>query len=376
MCTSGNIGYPISAPISLTSGLYQSVSDTFPIKFKLGSRNTPPIFSTTSTATVDEPTRGSSSTITYNEIVYTLKSAQIVAPVNQSFMLVNSDATVAEFMLTFQTDSQTDQKYIFVVIPLINQDTSTTGESPYFRALAGQSTDGPFSLDQCLPSLSNREFVSYITCLNPNPVKTLVMIFHKGCFLSTLTHTALLSSLNPRTAWPTFLPPTDVILPNYSITSPAPAFTADMFTNTVIVSTLTARESGIVSTRKDNINAYTCVPLDPDLDILGSHITIDTATGKTKPMKALLDERDALREMENSLSPLTPKQIETAVGIFLGALAVLLFFSALGFFMIKKASVEGAVPVVTPNWLFQLPSVMITALLFCLTGFFIGAYMR
>ena len=167
-------------------------------------------------------------------------------------------------------------------------------------------------------------------------------------------------------------------------------FTLEQFNSSVVVSTLSSKAStGSATSRINNVNNYTCVPLDPDLDILGGKLTIDTTTGKTKPMIALLDERAAIRDMENSISPLTPKQIETIVGIFLGALAVLLFFSGIGFFMIKRAEVSAAAnaknavaaasaiaAVTPPAWVFQLPSSISIALLFCLVGIFIGTLVR
>ena len=393
MCTTGTIGYPILAPNSITQTIYDGLRDTFPIEFKFKARNSLPIFSTPATATIDEPSQGSPApTITYNELVYTLSRAQIVAASNKSFMLTNQSSTIADFVLTFQTDyaipaTSSIQKYIFVVIPLIQQDSSSTGESPYFRALSGQSVDGQVSLDQCLPAQVNREFVCYSTCLNPNSVRTLVMIFRKGCLLSSTTLTKLGAStfgISGGTVWPTFIAPTDTILAGPM------TFTLEQFNSSVVVSTLSSKAStGSATSRINNVNNYTCVPLDPDLDILGGKLTIDTTTGKTKPMIALLDERAAIRDMENSISPLTPKQIETIVGIFLGALAVLLFFSGIGFFMIKRAEVSAAAnaknavaaasaiaAVTPPAWVFQLPSSISIALLFCLVGIFIGTLVR
>jgi len=296
---------------------------------KWGKLTTPPGFTIAASGSLD--TSEDSSTIEYQGTVYDIQSAKITAPSHKTWIVPdkNTDLNTLDLFITFQSrDSTSTTKYIFVVLPLIN-DVNAKNPS-YLGRLAGDKVDnkdipGPFSFEDVLPLAGNRNYAYYSTSFTVTE--------------SSLTKSALtLVFYNGRTVMPSTLNALNIIA-NFEGTNTFPAYTLPIELTASTDKTISSFPSGAgVSTyttplanRTDLTKAYNCVPLDPDTDIKDGKIQFDATSSEIVPLNKIIDERDKVRlnELEGQISK--KGSVEQVIAVFLGILLsltvlVLLFF--------------------------------------------------
>jgi len=370
-CGPGNTSFPILPPAAADKALYDSVRDTIPVEFNLGPRANAPIFTNTSEARIDEG-GGSGTYIRYNSLNYKVVQAQITKPLNKSWILSAATAAnnVADLTLTFvSSNAKADPKYIFMTIPIL-RETTTVVDPLYIAALAGQSVNGPFSLGQCIPSAG--DYATYTTCLEPNPFNAFCIVFYQGLSVNRGTLDAIATLAGNGGVWPSFKAPTDVTL----VTTISP-LTPDAFRASVRINTVGAAQTKNMSaTRVDNTSAYQCVPLDPDRDIANGKLVIDTSTGIPQPMTKLLGARDSARSNVGGKPPLAPGEMENIIAAFLGIILslALVIGGVYAYYWYRDGSLD--ILNSFPSWVREFPWLVFTAVIFCFTGFLIGALTR
>lgn len=375
MCstTRGNRSFPLQLGFTPTEEVYSQVKDTFSIEIQWGKRTTPSAFRKNLQGILDEGTSTGTSTntttIRYRGVSYTLVQAQLSRPTHNDWILSNvkKEKNIGDLVLLFRTNSSNvTEQYIFVVVPFLKESISSN-DPLYLQALSGQSVNGTFSLDQCLPKPEERNYSIYTTCLNPSATSALVLVFYEGRILSETTVNAIGSKMNGQGIWPSVVVPQDITLDTpMSITQSA-------FLAAVRISTLGQQESkgGSAKFREDDTSAYTCVPLDPDKDVENGKIYVDTDTGEVRPMKELLAEREKARKQETTKG-LAPGELEKYIAVFIGILASLLFIIGAIYIFFYFTGPTGGLPF----WLTQAPTVSIASVIFCFVGFMIGVFSR
>lgn len=374
MCSTarGNKSFPIQLGFTPTAELYTQVKDTFSIEVQWGKRAIPPAFRTASVGRLDEGETSNTTTIRYRGVQYSLIQAQISRPTHNDWLLssVKKEKNLADIVLLFKTQSTNAvEPYIFLVMPLL-QETIFSGDPLYLQALSGQTVNGPFSLDQCLPKIEERNYAIYTTCLNPSGSSAVVLVFYEGRPVSQTTFSGIRTKMSVQGLFPSITVPTEIMLDTpMSITQTA-------FSAAVRISNLGRQESrgGSAKFREDDTSAYTCVPLDPDKDVENGKIYIDTDTGDVRPMKEILEERNKARKA-GTAKALAPGELEKYIAIFVGILGSLLLVIGL-IYLYFYVSGRMAEPGGIPGWLAQAPTTSIAAVVFCFLGFLIGIFSR
>ncbi len=370
--STGNQSFPIGLEPGVvpTQDLYTSLKSPVSVEFTWSSRTNAPIFLNQAKGLLDEGGSNQSSA-RFQAMDYSLLSAQITNATHNSW-IVNADAKNAnrlDIVCIFKSRlADTQFPYIFVVIPIISMD-SASPESNYLLALAGLCGDRKIhSLEDALPPPDRRDYVNYITCLNPNGENALVLFFMNGRYASLKTTNGIyeMSGRGPTTPWPSLEVPTNITLSTPS------TLNSDKFNKSVRVGTLISREVRGGQFRIDDTNAYTCVVMDPDKDIKDGKFLIDTNTGNPLPLNSVLAERESVRRFEIPISGLSPGVLEQAVAIFLGSLLGLVLLFMIIYFYLDWKNGGGA----APSWFSKISGIVLSAGLFGFIGFLIGIFIH
>jgi hypothetical protein len=132
-----------------------------------------------------------------------------------------------------------------------------------------------------------------------------------------------------------------------------------------------------INKRTDNADAYKCVPLDPDNDVVGGNIEVDLESGQL--LSAVLAERAAVRSAANvGPTGANKSKLQTYLGSALGILCAILIFSILLYFIITWSSsaltrTASTAPTPSPMWIQQIPLYGIMTIIAGLVGFTVGA---
>lgn len=365
MCsTTGNRSFPILLGFSPTREQFARVRDTYAIDFKWAKRTAPPIFTNVTQMTLSE-SGNATSKCTYNGIKYSLFQAQICQPTHTGWLesLILQQKNVADVLMIFKADSPTaDLKYIFVVIPLL-QETTFTGDSTFLQGLAGQNVTGPFQLGQVLPQ-TDKTFAAYQTCFNPAGINALSVVFLAGRQVSRVILETMRMSAGGNV--PSFLGPNDINIEQ------ANTLTSSQFQTNVRVSELGAT----ASTGTEGVNptaAYQCVVLDPERDVLDGKITVDTTTGDVKHMNDILKEREAVKRSYTARKGIAPGVLEKYLAIFLGIILSILILWGVGWAALTATGRE-YLWTTLPDFVRAVPLNLIIALFFMFLGVLIGLF--
>jgi len=161
--------------------------------------------------------------------------------------------------------------------------------------------------------------------------------------------------------------------------------TAGDFTNYVLTTTQLLNYNSFkqlyptldTTERKDNTDAYKCVPLDPDASIKNGQLTVDIEKGTV--LTKVLEDRDALRASQSSKTSMDPGRIEKYLGSALGIFLAIIVFGCIIYFVVilGAGAVSPTGTVVsgdtTPSWLSQIPTYGFIVLIAGFIGFIIGA---
>ena len=388
--TTGNYSFPIQLGFTPTSSTYGDSADVYTIEIDLASQVTPPSIGSVDKCLLNQNT-STPSKAQFNGHSYSLKSIQITPPSHTSW-IVSSDArsaNVADMLLTFTADDPSASiQHIFSVIPFLASTSIRKETDPaYLRALGSADVAGPYTLQDCLPSAQS--FAAYTTCLNPNSVKAVTLVFYQGKKVSADTLNKILmaddqggpvfgtqvdtrDSLTQKALSHCMMNSIPVIMPEgITVSGNKTVMNSDNFAQRVRVSKLGAA----TGQRVDNTSAYKCVPLDPDRDVKDGKIYINTATGEVQPMNEILAARQAIRTSATANHGLDPGVLEQYIAIFLAVLLACLFLGGLGILFLTWTG-NISLWLALPLWVQQTPMLVLVSILFGFIGFLVGSFIR
>jgi len=344
-CPQGAIQtFPLILDFNATLDTYEVANAPLAIDFKWATRRNAPQFLTTegNRHAIDEGGEGQSNltSFKYLGVDYEVNRVEIAAATHTSWVLPADKRSNNEedIVITFEAKQSTTSvqyRYILFIIPIIRSE-SVSSESNYLRGLLNSSASESFSLRSCFPTAVNSLFGYYSACLNgiqpPYALDNVhVFVSTEGIPVLRETMINLLKLVNPTAiGFPGANPP----FKNRFTTGQNPkALQRSEFAEFVLSTNQLLNAAGYAATvlrttpesRRDDLDAYKCVALNPDADIEGGGINIDVETGT--PLKDVLETREAER------AALGTKATQGGVVLNPGRLEKLLS-SALGIFMI------------------------------------------
>ena len=299
-CPTGNGTSLVSFPIALegvtpTVDIYNSIINPLQFDIKWGSSEVLPDFSlaTVNTGEVYHPTINTTS-LTYLGNNYVLQSIQFTQPTHQGWLaLVNTMGLVSnnkeDIILTFMTDNQAGgennkpPQFIILVSPIIRIGTAIRS-SAFLNSLANQ-VSAPVGPDSLFPNITGNQFAYYTTCstgLNTDTDfnNSLVVVNVQGLLVWDYIMTSILRLYNKISTTATF---PVYVTPAYGLFENAATKITSLndFKNLVSVTIQYTSSSAPRVPPVQNVatDAYKCVPLNPETDVSGGAIKVDTSTG-------------------------------------------------------------------------------------------------
>jgi hypothetical protein len=131
--------------------------------------------------------------------------------------------------------------------------------------------------------------------------------------------------------------------------------------------------------RADTLDAYKCVPFDPDNDVKNGTIQIDMNTGK--PLTEKIQERRFLQEnppvAPGSTWSLNPGKIERFLGNSLGIFLAICFGFIVLYLLVKlfrgHLNPDNLRSTVLPGWINSSPLLILASFLCAFVGFLAGS---
>jgi hypothetical protein len=371
--TTGLYSFPIDLGFSATDSTYTGVDEDLAIDIKWASRSTPPQLSGNSVeaqqAILDEVTVtsniGGGTTLRYRGYDYKLDSVRFCKATHTKWLIPsdkrskNKIDVILSFTVSQNANNPTVRNIVFVS-PLYNVDTDTEGtRSFYFQAMT-QANLSNFSVREVLPSSDTTRFAYYSTCLEPynnmnTPQFLLVFVAVEGVPIGPGIQAAIqeLVGIDNFNNFPNFTP--TYLANSLSINRAQKILNTDAesFNNFVASSTAilnyaklsgSYRQVRAEPTREDELDAYKCVPLDPEKDIKDGKLTINLNTGA--PLSTI--EQQRLATKEEGLDPKRMINPETTEVIMTIGTAVImcLFVVVVLFYAIVSIFTKPATPVV------------------------------
>jgi hypothetical protein len=392
VCPANSItSFPLDITFRPTDVNYNSVLETIsPMEFTW--------------ATEKEVLEGKSETfVHWKGNKYVNMSTQIVGPTHSKWLLTESNPAnnVADFIMTFQTTAEVvSYKFITIIIPLIKADVPATSAPEFLRRFADPAGTGEYTLRTMYPQSPTTMFVSYATCLRgystmKSPEMVSVFVAPGGLAVSSDIMDTIKSSRFPQ-KFPPYSPPYMTRLSTsdrQTVGTKTMAF-QDFIqtTNQLLNYENVGKQYKDVSKaiREDSLDAYQCVPLDPDRNIEDGKIKVDLDTGEV--LSDVVAERNALRTADAVKGSMEPGRLEKYMGTAIGIILGIIFFSLILYFAwswLRRATgysaLDGmAVPAaaigvgaasagITESWAQNIPKYGLLMLLAGFGGFIIGA---
>jgi hypothetical protein len=345
-CPNGSIrSFPLKLGIQPSLPLYESADESFPLSIQWAQRTTPPVFFSVETGETDDMIITSNkTTVRYSGVTYTLASVQICRPSHQNWLLgtYNPSMNLADVIIIFDTDrDDTSYKYITLICPLIQSpDSKSSVSSPYINGLIDEDMTGPYSLRDCFPKDNSSLFVYYTTCLEGLtaglPSENVITCFCiDGLMLDASIFEALLEKLAPPSGPLTTFPLFNTGYLVNTIATPTVLTNDSEFLQYCLTTRDLLNYSGLASkykspedvTRSDAVDAYKCVPFDPDGMIVDGKISVNIETGV--PLTQVNTERANLKnQLTTNFKWIPNDTIKEIASISLGVMFVFLLIFA------------------------------------------------
>jgi hypothetical protein len=159
------VSFPLRTYIHDLNNYYKSINQQKPnISAKYNPRANNPNFKDSARTTGEIDENINSMTVTYNDIKYTLQSAQLTMKTHDDW-LVSNLVNKIDFICTFENSLDIDPRFVIIVVPIVIDNTITV-DNPYLNGLAYMTEDSTYSLQSIFEGLNN--FVFYTTCLEPH----------------------------------------------------------------------------------------------------------------------------------------------------------------------------------------------------------------
>ncbi len=337
--------FPILNSVPVTPSLNASIYEEIPLDIQWGPKATEPSFiydgfyadmGFTEYFSSDPST----TTLRLNGNSFNLLSVQICSAKHTTLLSQDKQRdNSGEIILSFRAQNNISEAYLLLCIPILTR--STTSPSIYLEALRTGRLDGkPTSLLSVIPS--DKHYISYSTCLQRRetsgtyPKQVRVFVFTEGLSYpgANLQEIIRKSARSP----PPYLH--DVVLPD-GLMDKSQALLFSIATETDYKSLLrysqysTEAQPDSSQYRKDDLNSYKCVPLEPSKNIKDGKITVDTETGEL--LSDVLKEEDDGKSKRNRI---TPAMIEKIIAISLALILLCFVLLVIAYFIANM---------VTPN---------------------------
>jgi hypothetical protein len=292
--------FPIGVSIPITYDLYYSVLQPLSFDFQWGTRNTPPHFTSSTNGLLDET---DTSTVRYNGYTYRLESVQFTDPTHKRW-IIPSDAQInnwEDIVLTFSYSvlGSNSTDYLVIIVPIIR--VPQAADPNYFTSIGTTGNSQQISLKSVIPSGSSTTFAYYATCTNGlggNVTQNVLNIVSvDGIQVTDLTMARIKTVFKNSTTLNSYGGYTPPLAINYSNT-PTTLTTSDKFRQHVNITTniLVVPAAGSNPNPHpvdEPLEAYKCVPFDPESQVVNGKITVDPTTGKL--LSTVQANREALK---------------------------------------------------------------------------------
>jgi hypothetical protein len=306
------------------------------MNFQWATRSVPPTFIPTVAGQIDDGASSGSgvtntTTLKFHNTTYTLYSVQIVNATHNNWIIpaASKQKNTEDIILTFQNESATFAAYVIIVLPILRIGSA---QPRYLQALAtSNQAPNSYSLSDCLPTNNNSLFAYYVTCLDgytahKNPDNAYVFVGVEGVSVSSDLMEKISNKIGPTP-----------ILHFLSRFADKISVIGNGDFNQYILSTRTLLNPAAKSTdysfhaRTDATNAYKCVPLDPDKNVVNDTLKVDLESGTL--LSDVLAERAGLIN-DTAPTPQTraqQKKIELMFESVFGSIAAFIVVIMIGY---------------------------------------------
>jgi hypothetical protein len=325
----------LSSTIVPTAELYTSVLQPLLFDFQWGTRSTNPQFEDGQNGLINET---STSSLRYNGLTYELESVQFTSPTHRTWIAPQSSSTnnQEDIILTFSYTNlgSNRSEYVIIVVPILRVPETTN--SPYFNAFATTNAPTQMSISSVIPSGASTLFAVYSTCFNGTGLGTpnqnvLNVIAVNGLNVTDLTMARIKSSFNQLQAGGTPRPYSAYVAPlELTISSQIRTISTDSDFRLRVTTTKNilvppgAGENPNRDPAEETVDAYKCVPFDPEKQMLNGKIKLDPNTGT--PLNIVESQRSDLKKsIETNLkipAEVYSKYVSTALAFFFTIIVV------------------------------------------------------
>lgn len=327
--------FPLDTTAPVSVARYEEVDEPINMNFQWGTRSVAPQFIPTSPGQIDDGGSSGSgvtnlTTLNFKSMTYSLYSVQIVKCTHNNWIIpkTSKGSNMEDMIITFQNTGSTVAAYVMIVLPILR---SGSAQPPYLQGLSSSNpAPGTYSLSNCLPTNKNALFAYYVTCLDgyterKQPDNAYVFVAVEGVPVSPNLMQGMYNKIGPTP-----------ILPFLSRFADKMALINNGDFNQYILSTRSllnpvGGKDHSVNARTDATNAYKCVALDPDKDVVNNTLQVDLESGNL--LSEVLAERAGLIS-DTAPTPQTrekQKKIELMFESVFGALAAFIVVVMLGY---------------------------------------------
>jgi hypothetical protein len=389
MCSKFGIrDFPILNSVPVTRNLNASIYEEIPLDIQWAPKATEPKF------IYDGPyanlgyleymdTGPSTTTLRLNGNTFKLISVQLCVAQHASLLESSKQRDCSgELVIGFKASTSISESYVFLCVPIVTRPTTTV--SPYLEALRLGRLDGkPTSLLTVLPQ--DKHFISYSTCLQRTessgsvPKQTRVFVFTEGLTYPLSNFQDICRKITASAvSGPIFLPA--IQLPD-NLKDKTEALLFSIATETDYKSLLRYSlyyPTGVPDSsryRKDSLDAYKCVPLEPSQNIKDGQITVDTENG-TLLSQVMQEKQEAGQVTKGRITPALVEKV-IAIGIALVLIAFIFLILAYIIASITTPNADSFFKVIKQNSGTIGPIVffsILSAVLAFVIGFFLSTW--
>uniref|UniRef100_A0A6C0JUT3 Uncharacterized protein n=1 Tax=viral metagenome TaxID=1070528 RepID=A0A6C0JUT3_9ZZZZ len=245
-----------------------------------------------------------STKLAYSSSTYTLMSVQITRPTHIKWLALTSSEAInnnnqEDIILTFINTVNALPTFIILVNPVIRIARPIVS-SAFLTAFANQTTNNAIGPDSLFPNNVKDQFAYYTTCGTIPTLGTLnalVVVNVQGLLVwdGIMESIKSIYSTQRNTQFPAY------INPFYNLFLAPPTVISDIasFSSKILVSNGYASSVQTApSIQKVVTDSYKCVTMNPETDISGGALYIDSSTGT--PMTSALAKRQLEKDNYNS----------------------------------------------------------------------------
>lgn len=336
MCSTFGIrDFPIINSVPVTPSLNALIYEEIPLDIQWGPKATEPAFIRdgpyANLGYLEYMGQGASTTtLRLNGNSFSLISVQLCSPQHTTLLTQDKQRDCSgEIVMGFKAGNKISEEYLFVCVPILTR--STTTPSVYLEALRQGRLDGkPTSLLSLIPS-SDMHYISYSTCLQrreqtaTSTKQVRVFVFTEGLAYPAANFLEIARKITASSVTnPVYLPA--IQLPD-NLVDKSQAMLFSITTETDYKSLLRYSQYYSQGTpdssqyRKDNLDSYKCVPLEPSQNVKDGHLVVDTETGEL--LSEVLKQKD---DGKGTRTRLTPAIVEQIIAVCVAIVLVLFVF--------------------------------------------------